>query len=173
MPTTKPHYHVSVIDLGREVTLTAKVPESAGPEECQTTKRVCFAPTLWQCLVSSQGTSYPILDVVETQRTKRYGWIKTKDQETIPNPAVYVTHAKLKRPPQSASDFAKTDERWSVGDTWVERVGYVDLNKLIREGRVRLTNRRATKIHPKVLEGWIMGVRAGSGEWTKQYPPLS
>jgi hypothetical protein len=130
-------YHVSEKDLGDTVILTAKVPKTAPADlEDVTTARVCFAPSISQCLyaIHSYKTNL-ISEVIKT-------YLHTTPQSCI-NPTVYFTDAELVKP-DDASDYSITEEHWSLTDIAVRRLGYVDLYHLLMKKNLRLTQKSCT-----------------------------
>jgi hypothetical protein len=80
-----PMYHVSRIDLGNAPILTAKVPECSLPEREGRKPRVCFAPTIEQCLLSlvaHRGAT--LADAVDHFLPRSW-------EDAILNPTVYAT----------------------------------------------------------------------------------
>lgn len=156
------HYHVSAKDLGAKVVLTAKVPETAGNEECRKTARVCFAPSVWQCLMGVTGICDHFAIIAELVSTHR------RDRTA---PVVYRTSRKLFIPKQ-VSDYADTHEVWSLEDIEVTRHGYVDLAYLLKHGVVRTTKNPTYNVDEAFYEGFRAAQRfARSADWRK-YPPV-
>ena len=48
-------FHVSKRDLGEYITLTPRVPKNATKTEDRITPRVCFSPTVEQCVIGIVG----------------------------------------------------------------------------------------------------------------------
>ncbi|WYW00848.1 hypothetical protein Aura_00169 [Pseudomonas phage vB_PpuM-Aura] len=160
-------YHVSVKDLGKHVILKAKVPIGRNRDECAETLRVCFAPTVWQCLAARIGVG-DIASVVHE------AWYHTSRSDRalgkITNPVVYFTDKKLFKP-KAVSDFAKTKEHWSKVDIEVERTGFVDIKTLMATGRIEITNRRQSIVTASFYLGWRAGLeRANPVSWFERPP---
>jgi len=134
-------YHISKVDLGETIVLKAKMPASAHQEHGK--PRVCFAPTLWQCVHSIVGQKPPISyhDVIAD-----FLWeiraSKTRPQTHTANPAVYVTHKRLTPATSGVSDFDYTNEHWSLSDIEVQRFGYLDLEAMLFRRTLTLTPHR-------------------------------
>ena len=137
---SKRMYHISQIDLGDSVVLKAKVPSSISRDECRSTLRVCFAPTLRDCVYAqvgcrSRSIEYPI-----------YHYVRMKQRDIIhTNPSIYATYRKLHKPP-NVSDFSITGEMWSLEDIHVKRVGYLDLEYMLLHGKIRCTKNSTSNI---------------------------
>lgn len=145
-------YHVSRADLGSTPTLTAQVPECSVPERESWKPRVCFAPTVEQCLLSLVAyRDATMADAVDHFLPRTY-------DEEILNPAVYTTRKRLTLPPQSKSDFKLTGERWSMSDIEVHKIGYLNLGVLIRGSQEfasdALSRLRFTKITLPEWKAW-------------------
>ncbi|WYW01801.1 hypothetical protein Voja6_00169 [Pseudomonas phage vB_PpuM-Voja-6] len=165
-------YHVSEKDIGKHVTLKAKVPSGRNHDECAETLRVCFSPTVWQCLGARIGAA----DIGSVVREAVYQTRKAdRKLGKINNPAVYFTDKKLFKP-KAVSDFAKTKEHWSKVDIEVERAGFVDIKTLMTTGRIEITNRRQSSVKEDFYAGWSQGLQRGNPvSWfeTPPYEPLT
>jgi hypothetical protein len=133
-------YHVSDANLGRTVTLVPKLPGTAGPKECARTPRVCFSPTVWQCLVGKEGTA----STAAILHGLLYQVSKAKIGDVIAQPAVYRTEATLhKCTAKQVPDIKVSGEHWSKVPIKVKLDGYIDLQKLLKVGpntiKVQLT----------------------------------
>jgi len=128
----KTRYHVSSKDLGENPILSARIPGSAVKPEDLVTRRVCFCPTVKQCLYAITGHVKPNYGTII--RELLYG-----QGQVIENPTVYVTRKQL-IVPESVSDYQITGEEWSLSDIKVKRKGYVNLMVLIIKCKVILTN---------------------------------
>ena len=148
-------YHVSRTDLGKKVILTAKVPPCAGKGECQKTKRVCFSPSIRQCLksiVSIEDASFS--DIVFEFLLYRKG--------KILNPAIYSTQKALYLPKvnldfSKETDLLKNQEQWSLKDIEVTRMGYLDLDSLIYSHKISITSRAEAKLSMSEIKAWKAG----------------
>ena len=145
----KTHYHVSENNLGATVVLKAQIPKSALVKREGSRPRVCFASTLEKCLASIQG------DIKITVSETATVYLSRAGTKPINNPTVYATQKRLVTPPQDASDFADTQERWSVTDIEVKRVGYVCLRKLAFAHKVFLTKAPVCDINELELKGYL------------------
>ena len=161
------NYHVSKLDLGPQVILTAQNPESACGSEGGH-PRVCFSSTIAGCLASvSGGSGLGIPEVVRHLTYPRGGrkkkeedlWYESKDEKKYcnMNPAIYVTRRVLVLPPD-ISDFRETGELWSLKDIPVTRVGYVCLLTLMTENRAKKTKMPVTTT-PEQLKFWLLGTQ--------------
>ncbi len=120
----KRYFHLSKVDLGEQVVLEPKVPESAVTPECVSTPRVCFAPTLFQCLISISGSSNTASAMTEFLYSH-----KTQ----FNNPTVYSTTSRKLILPKypKCSDYQSTGEHWSLRPIKVRRLGYLDMTQLL------------------------------------------
>lgn len=149
-------FHVSRIYLGPRVVLTPRQPETAIHHERGLPDRVCFAPSVRQCLASLSGARVSALVIGETLPRRK----KVNGKWAHANPVVYQTNKRLRRPPQDRSDFALTGERWSLGPIEVERVGFVCLEHLTHHGSTVVVDRR-----------WTLAERLGQDyrNWDKDF----
>ena len=121
-------YHISKVDLGEYVTLEPRLPDSADGNSEGNKLRVCFSPSVAQCLHSlHSGKDCTEADVLEE-------FIPGAWKPRITNPAVYVTQRVLVKPP-SVSDFELTGEHWSLRPINVKRIGYVDIRGFMLQDR--------------------------------------
>lgn len=130
--TARPLFHVSRVHLGDQVLLDPRQPETAVHPERGLPERVCFAPTVAQCLASMSGARLSALVIGEAVPRRK----RIEGEWCHANPSVYQTHQRLRCPPQNRSDFARTGERWSLWPIRVSHAGFVCLATLTREGRV-------------------------------------
>lgn len=123
------YYHVSDADLGPKVCLQARIPESRASGECAETDRVCFAPTVHQCLMAKAGLDYPFGGMIDLLDLIGF----TKVGRPFELPTVYGTRTtKLVTPTKrQVPDAHKTGELWALKDIQVTRLGYIDVVKLI------------------------------------------
>lgn len=148
---TQKMYHVSRIDLGARVTLMPRVPENAGLEECKVTQRVCFSPSLWQCLVGMVGTSRVSAIITDLFAEHLLSGL---------NPAIYMTQKKLHEPAR-VLDYGVTGEMWSVDPIQVTRVGYLDFRRIVESGQAFTTREQRHGISADYFQGWIAGNHIG------------
>lgn len=155
------HFHVSHADLGERVIMTPRIPYSANPAECPNTKRVCFAPTVWQCLAGICGTS-------------KFSCILNELlYHSIPSglqPAVYVTRRKLVTPPKLVSDYEFTGEVWSLEPIEVVRIGYVDLRRFVSKLQVGVTSKAKHDLSKEFYAGWCLGDSTHGVDWQNTPP---
>lgn len=156
------HYHISAKDHGAKFEFTPKVPATAGPRECQVTERVCFSPTVWQCLIGVCGTSKFIAIAYELL------YVALRDGT---QPVVYQTRAKLTPPPKLVTDFKVTGEMWSLKPITCYRRGYVDLLHLITQRKIKIVQTQDAAISKDFYAGWE-AARIGDGLDWKVKPPI-
>lgn len=159
MPTT--FYHISRLDLGVSPTLTAKVPETCCPVKEGTTPRVCFSPSLRQCLHALSGVAKATLaDAISELMTASWDdYLEMKrGPVTLDNPTIYTTRKKLVLPPD-VSDFRLTGEQWSIKDIKVNRLGYIDLLELMTNRssvlKIPVTNNPTSRLSSQSLDVWF------------------
>lgn len=157
------HYHLSRIDHGDKFEFTPKLPGSANPKECKQTKRVCFSPTLWQCMIGVCGTPN-LAGIIEEFLlvAEKYGT----------QPVVYETRRKLFAP-KTVSDYAVTGEVWALEPITCRRKGYVDLMYLILHGKVKLRKEPTIVINKDFYAGWKAGWETSSVNWKATPPKMS
>lgn len=155
---TKIHYHVSPKNLGSQVTLKAQIPEGCICSSEGDHPRVCFAPTIAQCLHSVVGGGSRCISIRECINN----FLVTKDingKRLIQyNPTVYMTQQRLVVPPQRRSDFKLTGERWSLQDILVHRVGFIDLDLLWTEQRLAICDNPAPRLNPRLVKAALAEV---------------
>jgi hypothetical protein len=111
-------FHISRKDLGGEVTLTPKIPANMllKVQECDT-QRVCFSPTIQQCLVGIIGYE------ISWEATLLEAWIKSSNHIYT----VYQTVEDLTPAPSlEGSDYHLTQEHWSLNPIAVTRLGFIN-----------------------------------------------
>ncbi len=148
----RPYYHVSRKHLGASVVLIPKQPLNATWMEASLPDRVCFAPTVEQCLASISGAQVRSLVIGETLPKRR----RVRGEWHHANPSVYTTNRRLRKPPQDCTDFSITEERWSLSPIEVVHAGFVCLAHLSRTGQVRLVKRSHTPTEriSRAFEQW-------------------
>lgn len=149
----KESYHISRLNLGERVTLRAKIPETAGPKECKSTPRVCFAPTIEQAVYSQVGKkkctiSNALMEYLEKPRA-----------DMVINPAIYATRKRLFKP-EVVADLAITGELWSKVDIVVERKGFIDLRATMLSNRLVYTQNVVSNLTFAEYCFWLAGQRA-------------
>lgn len=122
-------YHVSRRDLGHIVTLTPQIPRSATKDECHLTPRVCFSPTVEQCVMGivGYGLSQDITFLGAFMELANASWC----------PTVYHTDETLFEP-EWVSDFHITHEEWALAPITVERIGYIDCMAMVEHKRIEI-----------------------------------
>jgi hypothetical protein len=116
-------YHVSRFELGVSPTLVPRIPSSAVTEREGDHHRVCFAPTIKQCLRSIEsGSKATTFNVISE-------FLPRKWSEDLTNPIVYVTRKTLVKAPADKSDFGVTEEHWSLVPIKVQFRAYIDIRK--------------------------------------------
>ena len=153
------HYHVSPKDFGETVTFNPRVPPTANSAECET-PRVCFAPTIWQCLMAIEGTSSAYTAI---------GDCVYQAAHKGTNPTVYGTRARLTPPPKLVSDFARTGEMWSLKPIKLRRLGYLDVAQLVK-GNIRMTQDPRSKLTKEFYAGWSVAGRLRVTDWAEDPP---
>lgn len=120
-------FHVSRQDLGHIVTLTPRIPRSASKSECLLTPRVCFSPTVEQCVIGIVGyaVSQEITFLGAFTELANASWC----------PTVYHTDETLFKPKQ-VSDFHITHEEWALAPITVERIGYIDCMAMVKHRKI-------------------------------------
>ena len=149
----KIHYHISSKDLGKQVSLKPKIPRSALREE-GLKPRVCFCPTLEECLHSISGIregQLYIAEVIYEQICPALLNNNSANMARVINPTIYKTQRKLILPPQNISDFATFRERWSLSDIMVDRIGYIDLHYLLFNQKIKITNKSKPRFTDKEI----------------------
>lgn len=122
------YYHVSSRFLGERCILIPKIPEGAVSfNEDVKTKRVCFSPTVRQCLIGKAGTD-EWSSVIDEFSEKYYS----------ENLSLYVTFKKLNKAGR-VSDKHITEEKWSKKDILVKFLGFIDLPFLKKYGKIKIT----------------------------------
>lgn len=155
------HYHVSDKDLGDKFEFTPRFPSTANPAECSKTKRVCFAPTVWQCMIGICGTS-AVSDIIQQ-------FLYTAVEKGT-QPAVYETRRVLVKPPKIVSDYKVTGEMWSTVPITCKRRGYIDLMHLLKRGEIRITKTPNVVISKEFYAGWKAAIKHADVNW-KTDPP--
>jgi hypothetical protein len=124
-------FHVSKRDLGHILTLTPQIPRSAGNDECLITPRVCFSPTVEQCVIGivGYGVSHDITFLAAFSVLANAGWC----------PTVYYTDEDLIEPDR-VSDFHITQEHWALDPVKVERIGYIDCMAMLKHKRIDIVD---------------------------------
>lgn len=98
-------FHVSKRDLGEKVILTPSIPRDTAKGEDRVTPRVCFAPTVEQCVIGivGYGISQDITFLGAFSILANSQWC----------PTVYKTEEVLFEP-DWVSDFHITHEEWAL-----------------------------------------------------------
>lgn len=139
------YYHVSVKDLGHEVTFTPNLPACSLLSKEGNIPRICVSKELALCLQSI--VSHSPISVWEViceicDRTDLVGFETVEDWmkkgAKLVSPAVYRCSEPAYLPPD-ASDFRENKEHWYLKPTEFTRSGYIDLNRLIETGKVYIT----------------------------------
>lgn len=105
-------YHISNVYLGKVTTLTPRVPKNAMEGEDKITPRVCFSPTIEQCLLGIHGVKS--LDYATTFNA---GWF------------LYATKEELKSAKDKVPDFETTKEHWATSPVSVDFIGVVEFDQ--------------------------------------------
>jgi hypothetical protein len=111
-------FHVSRQDLGEEFTLTPKIPANTllKIQECNTF-RVCFSPSIRQCLIGIVGYE------ISEEATLLESWVKSGRYVYT----VYTTDKSLVSAPYlEGSDYVITQEHWSLEPISVTRLGFLN-----------------------------------------------
>ena len=135
-------YHVTPADHGPEVVFEPRIPSSAfhGMED-QTIPRVCFAPTIEQCLMAIAGIDDWVHALFETGmapvrvKSKLVKGKRAPGKLTyVPRPVyVYAIHGRCKvvKPTRKqVRDSHITDEVWRTVPTKLRMVGEIDLSSI-------------------------------------------
>jgi hypothetical protein len=128
-------YHVTDENYGAEVLWYPRIPVSAGPRENKTIPRICFAPTLEQCIASSQGTG----------NNWRHGFdnltgVWRGPREKLRTIYVYAIHGNCEvvRPTKrQVFDVRVSDEVWRVKPTRLRLVG--EISPKLKDGNLQVT----------------------------------
>jgi hypothetical protein len=122
-------FHVSRRDLGKLVTLTPQIPRNAAKDECRVTPRVCFSPTVEQCVIGivGYGLSQDITFLGAFFELANSTWC----------PTVYYTDEVLFEP-EWVNDFHITHEEWSLAPITVERIGYIDCMAMLQKRTIEI-----------------------------------
>lgn len=155
------HYHLSAVDHGEKFEFTPKIPHTANPSECQKTARVCFAPSVWQCMIGVCGTSH-LQSIIH-----EFLYVAVKKGK---QPVVYETKRKLTKPPKLVSDYKVTGEMWATSPITCRRKGYVDLKYLMKHGEIRITKTPDVKFSEDFYEGWKAASLLYDVDWKKNPP---
>lgn len=105
-------YHISAYYLGKKIVLMPKVPSTVMADEDNETARVCFAPSIEQCLLGIRGTKS-----IDKTYTGQYGYFLYSTEETLEPAGTRVP------------DFYRTNEHWSLKPVKVKFVGVVYFDK--------------------------------------------
>ena len=112
-------FHVSSIDLGKVIEMIPKIPHSRSEGEESTIPRVCFAPTIKQCLMGIDGIDETGL--LKRLKNKKYQlWMHNYTVYQCNTPELLIPAGSARVP-----DFHRTCEHWSLVPIMVERIGVV------------------------------------------------
>lgn len=114
-------YFVTDKYLGEDPILQPRVPEFTSMMEDSRTKRICVAPTIYQCLIAIEASTKLIEEKVNYKRYRVYRAIY--DEETVRQPTA-----------DEVSDAYSTGELWFIQPTQFHHVGVYDLIKGPRLG---------------------------------------
>lgn len=117
-------FHVARRDLGPSLVLEPRIPINASKTECQKTPRVCFAPTVEQCVIGIVGYA------IRRDITYLGAFLELANSQWCPT--VYYTHDDLYCP-DPTSDFLITEEHWALDPVSVERIGYINCLDMVRK----------------------------------------
>lgn len=148
-------FHVSKHDLGEKTTLEARIPWLCNLDTEGNVPRICVSPLIHHCLraVSSGVNNFNVKDVLEHARIDIEAFEQIEEYvERIPyirGQTVYYTEDRPFVPP-ACGDFRKNREHWFLKNTDFKRVGYIDLEYLISERKVRVIN-NVSEIDSKIM----------------------
>ena len=138
-------FHVSKYDLGEKTTLEARIPWLCNLDTEGNVPRICVSPLIHHCLraVSSGVNNFNVKDVLEHARIDIEAFEQIEEYvERIPyirGQTVYYTEERPFLPP-ACGDFRKNREHWFLKDTEFKRAGYIDLDHLVNQRKVRVIN---------------------------------
>ena len=138
-------FHVSRLDLGETVTMEAKLPSTCILDKEGDIPRICVSPIIHHCLraASSSVSNFTVNDVLEQIKVETvFGETCEEYVERVPyirGQSVYYTDERPFIPPASI-DFRKNKEHWFLKDTEFKRAGYIDLDHLVNQRKVRVIN---------------------------------
>ena len=138
-------YHISKADLGTNVIMTPKVPNSCLITEEGDIPRICVCTTIYHCLRALAGIGRRKISVddiyLEFRSRDTIKGFQTLDGWFFENhdfhsPSVYVSDKQPFLPPR-AVDFRANKEHWYLTDTEFTRVGYLNLDSLF-SGKIEI-----------------------------------
>lgn len=138
-------FHVSKHDLGDRVTLEAKLPSLCNLEKEGDIPRICVSPLVHHCLraVSSGVNSFKLSDAFDHAKLDTIHGESLQDYiERVPYIRGQSVYCTVERPfvPPAVVDFRKNKEHWFLKDTEFKRIGYIDLEHLYKNRKVRVIN---------------------------------
>lgn len=143
-------YHVSKKDLGESSLFDVNFPMSDASNE-HDKPRVCFSPTIRQCLRGIAGCTVTTeADVLN--ELMPFSW-----EPQFTNPSIYMTTKKLIKAPTTKSDFLITEEHWSLKNIKLKRIGYIDLRGFMlqhKDQEIPLTNEPYSKFSKGEFDIW-------------------
>jgi hypothetical protein len=130
----EPNYHLSKKDLGLDVILKPKVPESSVISKEGNIPRVCVSNSLLLCLRSIVGCHaimvddlfYAFRDLSHYENAEEW---KHNNGHFL-HPVVYQS-LEIPFLPPDASDFRINREKWYLKKTAFQRLGYLDLQRAL------------------------------------------
>ena len=138
-------FHVSRLDLGETVTMEAKLPWLCNLDTEGDIPRICVSPIIHHCLraVSSCVSDFTVNDALEHAKIETiFGESIEEYVERVPyirGQSVYYTDEKPFIPPATI-DLRKNKEHWFLKNTEFKRAGYIDLDHLVNQRKVRVIN---------------------------------
>ena len=156
-------FHISRFDLGETVTMEAKLPWSCILDKEGNIPRICVSPIIHHCLraVSSGVSNFTVNDALDHAKVETvFGEPIEEYVERVPyirGQSVYYTDERPFIPPASV-DFRKNKEHWFLKDTEFKRAGYIDLDHLVNQRKVRVIN-DVSEIESNVLLTLAQNIR--------------
>ena len=138
-------FHVSRHDLGETVTMEVKLPWMCNIATEGDIPRICVSPIIHHCLraVSSCVSNFTVNDALDHAKIETvFGESIEEYVERVPyirGQSVYYTDERPFMPPASV-DFRKNKEHWFLKNTEFKRAGYIDLDHLVNQRKVRVIN---------------------------------
>lgn len=137
-------YHVSKKNLGNQVILEPRVPETGLMEEEGNIPHICVSTSIFHCLrsiIAVQARNFHVFNLLEAFRQNLVPMESKEDWvargEKIQSPIVYVSNEKAYLPP-NCSDFRFNKEHWFLKETHFEKIGFIDLQTLVTKGKIKV-----------------------------------
>lgn len=139
----EPNYHLSKTDLGQDVILKPKVPESSVISKEGNIPRVCVSNSLLLCLRSIVGCHGIMVDDLfySFRDLSHYdnGEDWKRNNGHFLHPTIYESTDIAFLPPD-ASDFRLNQEKWYLKKTRFQRVGYLDIEQALH-GKITIIDK--------------------------------